>query len=197
MKRTSIFTILLLCFCSSCKTPQYIPVETTKIEYRDNYLRDSIYFRDSVFFAVKGDTVFLEKYSYLYRDKIVKDSIFKTWSYQRSKKATIKLAELPSMVRAYCASIEFTCCRVFSAEMEKVCLALSKDKIFSCRKSRRKSGFFYTFTTTRNGRETNKKRPTVSRKKKQSENTNKKAPTKGKNKSRFAKSGAKPFLDNM
>ncbi|MDR1679216.1 MAG: hypothetical protein LBR81_05490 [Prevotellaceae bacterium] len=78
MKNTSIFIVLLLCFCSSCKTPQYIPVETTKIEYRDNYLRDSIYFRDSVFFAIKGDTVFLEKYSYLYRDKIKTDSIFKT-----------------------------------------------------------------------------------------------------------------------
>ncbi len=78
MKRTSIFTILLLCFCSSCKTPQYIPVETTRTEYRDNYLRDSIYFRDSVFFAVKGDTVFLEKYRYLYKDKIRTDSIFKT-----------------------------------------------------------------------------------------------------------------------
>ncbi len=78
MKNTSIFTILLLCFCSSCKTPQYIPVETTRTEYKDIYLRDSIYFRDSVFLAVKGDTVFLEKYRYLYRDKIVKDSIFKT-----------------------------------------------------------------------------------------------------------------------
>jgi hypothetical protein len=78
MKKTSIFTALLLFFCSSCKTPQYIPVETTRTEYRNNYLRDSIYFRDSVFFAIKGDTVLLEKYSYLYRDKIIRDSIFKT-----------------------------------------------------------------------------------------------------------------------
>ena len=78
MKNTSIFTILLLCFCSSCKTPQYIPVETTKIEYRDNYMRDSIYFRDSIFVKEKSDTLIMEKYSYLYRDKIIRDSIFKT-----------------------------------------------------------------------------------------------------------------------
>jgi len=76
MKRTSIFTILLLCFCSSCKTPQYIPVETTKIEYRDNFVRDSIFRYDSIFVKQTADTIFFERYKYLYRDKIVKDSIF-------------------------------------------------------------------------------------------------------------------------
>ena len=76
MKKTSIFTILLLCFCSSCKTPQYIPVETTKIEYRDNFVRDSIFRYDSIFVKQTADTIFFERYKYLYRDKIVKDSIF-------------------------------------------------------------------------------------------------------------------------
>jgi hypothetical protein len=78
MKKTSIFIVPLLCVCSSCKTPQYIPIETTRTEYRDNYLRDSIYFRDSIFVKERGDTLIMEKYSYLYRDKIVRDSIFKT-----------------------------------------------------------------------------------------------------------------------
>jgi len=77
MKKIFYFTVLLL-VCSSCKTPQYIPVETTHTEYRDNYLRDSVYFRDSIFVKEHGDTLIMEKYSYLYRDKIVKDSIFKT-----------------------------------------------------------------------------------------------------------------------
>ena len=76
MKNTSIFIILLLCFCSSCKTPQYIPVETTKIEYRDNFIRDSIYRYDSVFVKQTADTVFFERYKYLYRDKLIKDSVF-------------------------------------------------------------------------------------------------------------------------
>jgi hypothetical protein len=69
--------ILLLCLCSSCKTVQYIPVETVKTEYRDNFVRDSIFRYDSVFVKDKGDTVFFERYRYLYRDKIVRDSIFK------------------------------------------------------------------------------------------------------------------------
>lgn len=76
MKNTSIFIILLLCFCSSCKTPQYIPVETVKTEYRDKIVRDSVFRYDSIFVKDKGDTVFFERYKYLYRDKIIRDSIF-------------------------------------------------------------------------------------------------------------------------
>ena len=78
MKKASIFTVLLLCFFSSCKTPQYIPVETVKTEYRDKIVRDSVFRYDSVFVKDKGDTIFLERYRYLYRDKIIRDSIFKT-----------------------------------------------------------------------------------------------------------------------
>jgi len=76
MKQTSIFTVILLCFCSSCKTPQYIPIETTKIEYRDKVVRDSIFRYDSIFVKEKGDTFILERYRYLYKDKVVRDSIF-------------------------------------------------------------------------------------------------------------------------
>ena len=76
MKKTVVFIILLLCLCSSCKTPQYIPVETTKIEYRDNFVHDSIFRYDSIFVKQTADTIFFERYKYLYRDKIVKDSVF-------------------------------------------------------------------------------------------------------------------------
>ncbi len=53
---------------SSCRT-QYIPVETVRTEYktRDSIRFDSIYQHDSVFLIVKGDTVYKEKYKYLYR----------------------------------------------------------------------------------------------------------------------------------
>ena len=77
MKKTFYFTVLLL-VCSSCKTPQYIPVESVKTEYRHIATTDSIYLRDSIFIKHKGDTVFLEKYRYLYRYNTVRDSIFKT-----------------------------------------------------------------------------------------------------------------------
>jgi hypothetical protein len=78
MKHTSIFTALLLCVCSSCKTPQYIPVETVKTEYRDKIVRDSVFRYDSVFVKQTADTIFFERYRYLYKDKIIRDSIFKT-----------------------------------------------------------------------------------------------------------------------
>ena len=67
----TIATILL-----SCKSVKYIPVETTKIEYRDNLVKDSIFRYDSVFVKDKGDTLILERYKYLYKNRIVKDSVF-------------------------------------------------------------------------------------------------------------------------
>jgi len=62
--------------CTSCKTSKYIPIETTKIEYRDNLLRDSIIHYDSVYVKDKGDTLILEHYKYLYKNKMIKDSIY-------------------------------------------------------------------------------------------------------------------------
>jgi hypothetical protein len=73
-----IYITALLCICCACSTTKYIPIETTRTEYRDNFLRDSIYVRDSIFVKEKGDTIFMEQYRYLYRDKIVRDSIFTT-----------------------------------------------------------------------------------------------------------------------
>ena len=76
--RKIIIIAALLWFCCSCRTLQYVPVETVRTEYRDNYVRDSIFRYDSIFVKDKGDTVFLERYRYLYRDKVVRDSILKT-----------------------------------------------------------------------------------------------------------------------
>lgn len=66
--------LLLVC---SCKT-KYVPVETVKIDtiYINKLQRDSIYMYDSVFVKDKGDTVFVEKYKYLYRDKLVRDTLY-------------------------------------------------------------------------------------------------------------------------
>ncbi len=77
-----IVGLLLFLLFTSCKSKTiYVPVESTKIEYRDKIQRDSIHLYDSIYFEkyLKGDTVFLtkEKYKYLYRDKLVHDSIFK------------------------------------------------------------------------------------------------------------------------
>jgi hypothetical protein len=71
-----LFIAAIATLLYSCKSVKYIPVETTKIEYRDNFVRDSIVRYDSVFVKDKGDTLIIEKYRYLYKNRIVKDSIF-------------------------------------------------------------------------------------------------------------------------
>jgi len=71
-----LFLAIIATMLYSCKSVKYIPVETTKIEYRDNHVRDSVIRYDSVYVKDKGDTLILERYKYLYKNRIVKDSIF-------------------------------------------------------------------------------------------------------------------------
>ena len=77
MKKSLILAVvaLSLCLCS-CKSVQYVPVESVKTEYRDKIVRDSIYRYDSVFVKEKGDTLIMERFRYLYRDKFIRDSVF-------------------------------------------------------------------------------------------------------------------------
>ena len=75
MKKILLFAVLAM-LMYSCKSVKYIPVETTKIEYRDNLVRDSVIRYDSVHVKDRGDTLILERYKYLYKNKILKDSIF-------------------------------------------------------------------------------------------------------------------------
>ncbi|MFV0391327.1 MAG: hypothetical protein ACK5KP_05515 [Paludibacteraceae bacterium] len=71
-----LFLAAIATLLYSCKSVKYIPVETTKIEYRDNLVKDLIFRYDSVFVKEKGDTLIQERYKYLYKNRIVKDSIF-------------------------------------------------------------------------------------------------------------------------
>jgi hypothetical protein len=73
-----IFFAVIATLLYSCKSVQYVPVETVRTEYRDKIVKDSVFHYDSVFVKQIADTVFFERYKYLYRDKIVRDSIFKT-----------------------------------------------------------------------------------------------------------------------
>lgn len=71
-----ILLLLSLVILSGCKSKTvYVPVESLRIEYRDNLMRDSIYLRDSIFMQTKNDTVLIEKFRYLYKDRLVHDSI--------------------------------------------------------------------------------------------------------------------------
>ena len=71
---------------SSCRSIQYVPVDTIKTEYKyiDRIQHDSIYLKDSVMYYVKGDTVFVDKYKYLYKYLFINkvDSFVKVDSIQ-------------------------------------------------------------------------------------------------------------------
>lgn len=77
MKKLLFIIVLFICHLS-CTRTIYVPLESVKTEYRDNYFRDSIHVQDSIYFAVQGDTIRIEKYKTLYRDRIVKDSVILT-----------------------------------------------------------------------------------------------------------------------
>lgn len=71
------FMCMLFVICS-CRTVKYVPVETVKVDttYINKLQRDSIFMLDSVYVKEKGDTVLIEKYKYLYRDKLVRDTMY-------------------------------------------------------------------------------------------------------------------------
>lgn len=71
------FLLLLTTIVGSCTTTKYVPVETVRVDsvFVAKVERDSIYQRDSVFVAVKADTVFLSRVQYRYRDRFVRDTV--------------------------------------------------------------------------------------------------------------------------
>lgn len=73
-----IYVLFLLAALCSCRSVEYIPVETVRTDTLYSYQlhRDSIYRRDSIYIRDKGDTVWMEKYRYLYRDKLIRDTLY-------------------------------------------------------------------------------------------------------------------------
>lgn len=76
--RKLIYFILLsfIVVFTACKTKYIeIPVHTKETEYKTKYERDSLYFKDSIYLEIRGDTVIKEKYIYRWRDRIKTDSV--------------------------------------------------------------------------------------------------------------------------
>lgn len=73
-----LYTLLLFLLAFSCTTTEYVPVETTKTDsiYISRFELDSIYVHDSVYVRDKGDTVYIEKVKYLYREKVRTDTVY-------------------------------------------------------------------------------------------------------------------------
>lgn len=68
-----IFTVfLLVCILVGCRSVRIVEVPVVHTEYirHDSIVRDSIHQLDSVFVLVKGDTVYKEKYKYIYKDRL-------------------------------------------------------------------------------------------------------------------------------
>lgn len=88
MKTLVYITMFLMSgiWLSSCRSIQYVPVETVRTEYltRDSIRFDSIYHHDSVYVHVKGDTVYQYKYKYLYKYQYLNrtDTVIRTDSVQ-------------------------------------------------------------------------------------------------------------------
>lgn len=72
-----ILILVLGIIISCCKSTKYIevPVDRVKIEYRNSVSIDTIYRNDSTIIRENGDTVFLEKYKYIYKVKELKDTV--------------------------------------------------------------------------------------------------------------------------
>ena len=72
-----ILILILGITVSCCKSTKYIevPVDRVKIEYRNSVSIDTIYRNDSTIIRENGDTVFLEKYKYIYKVKELKDTV--------------------------------------------------------------------------------------------------------------------------
>lgn len=73
-----ILATLLLLVVWSCRTTEYVPVEVIKSDttYINKVQQDSIYQLDSVYILDRGDTVLITKTKYLYRDKLVRDTVY-------------------------------------------------------------------------------------------------------------------------
>lgn len=80
MKLPLYFFVILLAGLMSCRSIQYVPVETVR---HDSLLvikshRDSIYHRDSIFVIERGDTRIVYRNRYLYRDRYLTDTVFRS-----------------------------------------------------------------------------------------------------------------------
>lgn len=72
-----LFVLAVLSMMAGCKQVQYVPVETVRMDsiYLTQTLRDSIVRYDSVYVRDKGDTLYVERWKYLYRDKVRVDTM--------------------------------------------------------------------------------------------------------------------------
>lgn len=71
------WVLMLAWLMSGCRT-QYVPVESVRTDsiFLSKTLRDSIYVKDSVWVKEVGDTIWVDKYRYVYKYVSLHDTIY-------------------------------------------------------------------------------------------------------------------------
>lgn len=77
MKSFYISLLVFIVMLASCRT-EYIPVEMVRYDsvYFAKLQKDSIYIKDSVYIKEKNDTVFVDKYKYIYKYVNLTDTVY-------------------------------------------------------------------------------------------------------------------------
>lgn len=78
MKSSYISMLVFIIFMlASCRT-EYIPVESVRYDsiYFAKLQKDSIYIQDSIYIKEKGDTVFVDKFKYIYKYVNLQDTCY-------------------------------------------------------------------------------------------------------------------------
>lgn len=78
MKSSHISMLVFIIFTlASCRT-EYIPIESVRYDsiYFAKLQKDSIYIQDSIYIKEKGDTVFVDKFKYIYKYVNIQDTCF-------------------------------------------------------------------------------------------------------------------------
>lgn len=72
------FLFFVLTILVNCST-KYVPVEMTQAHHSEHNssINDSIFVRDSIFIYINGDTVRETRYRNVFRDRILRDTVFK------------------------------------------------------------------------------------------------------------------------
>lgn len=70
--------IALLLLFGSCRSIRYVPVETIRTDslYLSVHERDSIHIKDFVYIKEKGDSVIVDKWHTVYRDRVIHDTTY-------------------------------------------------------------------------------------------------------------------------
>lgn len=80
MKYLQVFLLffVLTLFVNGC-APKVVPVERVKIDsvFIAQYQRDTVYRQDSVVIRTVADTVHKDAWRYIYRDRVVRDTVLK------------------------------------------------------------------------------------------------------------------------